>query len=141
MTSLRYTPRLPTDDEKEQLQREVERLRDALAQKEAQLDRIHRSLGWRLLQRYGRFKHGVLIPLLGQPLLYRYGRFKHKTLLPAIARVSGKPVAPSARLARGKITYAEWAAECERLRDEPARESPASGRDIPPPTASNSACR
>ena len=36
----------------------------SLTESESQLDRINRSFGWRLLSRYGRIKHRVLLPAL-----------------------------------------------------------------------------
>lgn len=118
------------DEEIEALRREVARLQEelaaahaALAKKDAQLERIHRSIGWRVLQRYGRFKYGVLMPVLGQPLLYRYGRFKHRVLLPAISRVTGRTFLPSNTPEPGELSYEEWAADCMRVRSDPARAS------------------
>ena len=55
--------------ENEALKREIAALRAeltatqaVLAEKDAQLQRILNTLGWRMLSKYGRFKHGVLLP-------------------------------------------------------------------------------
>jgi hypothetical protein len=34
-----------------------------LEEKQSEVDRITNSLGWRLLRPYGKFKHGVLLPI------------------------------------------------------------------------------
>jgi methyltransferase family protein len=41
----------------------IRSLSDQLQEKKKELDRIHRSLGWRLLSIYGRFKYSHLLPL------------------------------------------------------------------------------
>lgn len=84
-----------------------------LAEKDAQLQRILNTLGWRLLSKYGRFKYGVLVPALEKLRRRAPGE------LPAIA---GAPVASFARAAR-EITYAEWAAATEAVRSDPVRAS------------------
>jgi GT2 family glycosyltransferase len=115
------------NQEIENLRREVAALQDELAaahamlaKKDAQLERIVNTFGWRMLSHYGRFKYGVLLPALGKPLLYRYGRFKHRVLLPALDAVTGRKRAPAAP-APGEVTYEEWTAACERVRYDPGR--------------------
>jgi GT2 family glycosyltransferase/glycosyltransferase involved in cell wall biosynthesis len=47
----------------ESLLAELAQKEDSLRDKEAQLQKITRSLGWRLLSRYGRIKHRILLPV------------------------------------------------------------------------------
>jgi hypothetical protein len=42
---------------------EIELLRDQLAGREAEIEKIKSTLGWRLLSRYGRIKHRYLLPV------------------------------------------------------------------------------
>ncbi|HEY7546428.1 MAG TPA: class I SAM-dependent methyltransferase, partial [Blastocatellia bacterium] len=44
-------------------EREINRLRSHLAEKETELEKIKSTLGWRLLSRYGRIKHRYLLPV------------------------------------------------------------------------------
>ena len=53
------------------------RLSSELSAKSEQLDRITRSLGWRLLERYGRVKYRYLLPIYR---LFNRGSAKHPTL-------------------------------------------------------------
>ena len=109
------------DEEIEGLKRRIAELEEELAAahatlagKNAQLQRILDTTGWRLLQRYGRFKYGVLKPLLGQPLLYRYGRLKHNVVFPLLERAGVRQ--PGPEQSDGEITYDRWAEMCEAVR-------------------------
>ncbi len=93
------------------LRAELTATQAVLAEKDAQLQRILNTLGWRLLSTYGRFKYGVLLPALE-----RIRRRTHDEM-PAAA---GTPVASLARAARS-ISYAEWAAATEAIRYDPIR--------------------
>jgi len=42
----------------------IDQLYAQLAAKQRELDKITNSLGWRLLNQYGKVKYGVLLPLL-----------------------------------------------------------------------------
>jgi GT2 family glycosyltransferase len=114
------------DEEIEGLKRRIAELEEelaaahaSLAGKNAQLQRILDTTGWRLLQRYGRFKYGVLKPLLGKSLLYRYGRLKHNVVFPMLERAGmrQRDAVPSG----GEITYDQWVSICEAVRYDPAR--------------------
>ena len=89
-------------DDTEALRRENAALRAeltatqaVLAEKDAQLQRILNTLGWRLLSTYGRFKYGVLLPALE-----RLRRRSHSELPIA----AGAPVASLARSPRAVDT-------------------------------------
>src|SRR5215218_1038388 len=102
--------------ENEALKREIAALRaeltatqSVLAEKDAQLQRILNTIGWRLLSRYGRFKHGVLLPALDAVRRRR----DH-----VAASAAGEPPPPetAAPERRGEMSYAEWATSCEAVR-------------------------
>lgn len=93
------------------LRAELTATQAVLAEKDAQLQRILNTLGWRLLSTYGRFKYGVLLPALE-----RLRRRTRAELPPA----EGTPVASLARAAR-TISYAEWATATEAIRYDPIR--------------------
>ncbi len=93
------------------LRAELTATQAVLAEKDAQLQRILNTLGWRLLSTYGRFKYGVLLPALEKL------RRRSPGELPAIA---GAPVASLAR-ARREISYGEWASATEAVRYDPVR--------------------
>src|SRR5687768_5516050 len=97
------------EDEIEALRRENAALREEiaathalLAEKDAQLQRILNTFGWRILSRYGRFKYGVLLPALDAV------RGRRRQIGNAVA-------------ADGPISYAEWASACEVVRYDSAR--------------------
>ena len=73
------------------LRAELTATQAVLAEKDAQLQRILNTLGWRLLSTYGRFKYGVLLPALE--------RLRRRTdaELPA---AQGAPVASLSRASR-----------------------------------------
>ncbi|HQR39986.1 MAG TPA: glycosyltransferase family 2 protein [Blastocatellia bacterium] len=103
----------PPQDEVSALKREIAALQAELtatqailSEKNAQLERILNTLGWRLLSKYGRFKHGVLLPLLQ----------KFRRTQPSVGAISAGP--PPVRAA---MTYAEWAKACEAIRYDPER--------------------
>jgi GT2 family glycosyltransferase len=91
------------------LQAELTATQAILAEKDAQLQRMVSSLGWRLLSRYGRFKYGVLLPALDAVRRRR---------APEPAAVAGE-IQPAPE--RREVGYAEWAAACEAIRYEPER--------------------
>jgi hypothetical protein len=86
------------------LRAELTATRAVLAEKEAQLQRMLNSVGWRLLSRYGRFKYGVLLPALDAV------RGRRRELSGAIAETGER-----------EITYEEWARACEAVRYDPQR--------------------
>jgi predicted nucleic acid-binding Zn-ribbon protein len=43
-------------------EREIQALQTRITEKQAELDKITNTLGWRLLSRYGRIRHRFLIP-------------------------------------------------------------------------------
>lgn len=86
-------------EELEEIRRQLTEARRLLIQKEAQLNRILATRGWRLLSHYGPIKHRFMLPL------YR-----------AIKRLL--------RLGLGageEIRYRKWAAWCEQSRYSPER--------------------
>lgn len=95
------------------LQAELTATQAILAEKDAQLQRILNTVGWRVLSRYGRFKYGVLKPALAA---MRRKRGEPAALLGGAS--TGEPVGTAARR---DVSYAEWAAACEAVRYDPAR--------------------
>ncbi len=107
-------------DDTEALRRENAALRAELtatqailAEKDAQLQRILSTLGWRLLSQYGRFKYGVLLPALE--------RLRRRSSAGELPAAAGAPVASLARAVRSP-SYAEWAAGVEAVRYDPVRQ-------------------
>lgn len=90
-----------TEERLEITQVELNMTRAMLLQKEQLLNSITRTLGWRLLTRFGPIKHGVLLPTIRGI----------KNLL------SGKPIRPAVT----KKDYREWARRCEQYRYHPDR--------------------
>ena len=88
------------------LQAELTATQAILAEKDAQLQRILHTVGWRVLSKYGRFKHGVLLPAL-----QRLRRERQ----PVGAISAGPPPM------RADMTYAEWARACEAVRYDTER--------------------
>ena len=78
-----------------------------LAEKDAQLQRILNTLGWRVLSRYGRFKHGILLPALDTL------RGRRRAGAPALAAAGTADVR--------EVTYEEWARACEAVRYDAER--------------------
>ena len=63
----RVGPGVPTvSDESPTSELQVECLIEQLRIREAELNSIRRSRGWRLLAKYGRIKHRFFLPLLGK---------------------------------------------------------------------------
>jgi GT2 family glycosyltransferase len=110
-------------DELIELRQQVEALeadladyRQRLRDRDHELRRILESRRWRLLSLYGRFKHGVLVPMLGPRWLARYGRFKHKVLLPLLGLRGA-----TASITVAAEPYDTWAARNEALRYDAER--------------------
>lgn len=119
----RETPSCGHEEEIEGLKREIAALRAELnathailTEKDAHLQRILNSLGWRLLSRYGRFKYGVLIP--ARDWLRRKTRPAEPDAPATLAPVADEMAAPAERR---EVTYAEWAVACEAVRYDPDR--------------------
>ncbi len=92
------------------LQAELTATQSILAEKDAQLQRIVNTFGWRVLSRYGRFKYGVLLPAL-DAMRRRRRNGEAPEALPA------NEATPS----RHEVSYAEWARACEAIRYDPDR--------------------
>lgn len=96
-----------------------------VANLEAQLEKIHNTLGWRMLSRYGRVKYKYLLPV--------YGIFERsseaKPALPqqsAAAFVEGEGAPPAADLAAENRIIQELQAQLEQLHQQVKSLSPRS---------------
>ena len=94
------------------LQAELTATQAVLAEKDAHLQRILSTVGWRLLSKYGRFKYGVLKPALAA-VRRRGGANAPRIEANASPSVQGS--------ARREVSYADWAAANERIRFDPDR--------------------